>query len=472
MRYMSVRKLLYRVVCGCLAAGVGVSLSGCGGSTSSSSTISTVTPKTAVQVNMGDAPADWMLAFSMNISSMSLTGAGGSTAVISSPVTMEMLHLMGTMQPLAMVNVPQGTYTGATITIGSATMMYMDPASKTAVQKTIAGPVTGTVTFSTPVTVGSTPMAIGFDLDLANSVALNAAGAMTMTPTFHTTSGMQGAGNAADPANGGIQQMMGVVAGVTGSSFGMTSLQAAQNFTFSTNGSTVFSGTSMSGMANGMPVLVNAMLQPDGSLMATKVQSMGSAGAMGGGVMTAVTGVPATAITIVMQNGAGIGMMASNFAAGVTVTPGGTVTYAIDTDGINMTGLPFTPVFDGSHVYAGQCVMPVASAGMTTSGMGGMMGGSPMAGSMTASQIVLEQQGLSGTVATAINAGVSGSFTLTLPAGSAFTTLTGATTVMVFQQTQTTMAGASQIAAGSTMHAFGLLFYEGGQWKMVASRLG
>jgi hypothetical protein len=59
-----------------------------------------------------------------------------------------------------------------------------------------------------------------------------------------------------------------------------------------------------------------------------------------------------------------------------------------------------------------------------------------------------------------------------LPAGSAFTTLTGATTVMVFQQTQTTMGGASQIAAGSTMHAFGLLFYDGGHWKMVASRLG
>jgi hypothetical protein len=32
--------------------------------------------------------------------------------------------------------------------------------------------------------------------------------------------------------------------------------------------------------------------------------------------------------------------------------------------------------------------------------------------------------------------------------------------------------GASQIAAGSTMHAFGLLFYDGGHWKMVASRLG
>jgi len=63
-------------------------------------------------------------------------------------------------------------------------------------------------------------------------------------------------------------------------------------------------------------------------------------------------------------------------------------------------------------------------------------------------------------------------FTLTLPSDCAFTTLTGATSVTVYQQSKTMMSGTSPIASGTAMHAFGLLFYDGGQWKMVASRIG
>ena len=89
-------------------------LNGCSGGPGSSNLISnpspTSMPKTVVQVNMGDSPADWMLAFSMNITSMSLTGSNGTAMVVSSSMPMEMMHLMGTMQPLAMINAPQGTY--------------------------------------------------------------------------------------------------------------------------------------------------------------------------------------------------------------------------------------------------------------------------------------------------------------------------------------------------------------------------
>jgi hypothetical protein len=421
---------------------------------------------------MGDSPADWMLAFSMNITSMSLTGSNGSATVVSSSTPMEMMHLMGTMQPLAMVSAPQGTYTGASITIGSATVMYMDPTTKAAVQATIPGPITANVTFSSPITVGSTPMAMGFDLDLASSVTAGSGGSLSMNPVFNVSSGMQGSGNALDPANGGIQQMMGTVSSVSGSSFVMTSMQAAQNFTFATNSSTVFDGTSMSSMSGGMLAIVDATMQADGSMLATKVQSMmGSGGAMGGGIITAATGQPPTSLTMVMQNGAGTGMMSSDFAAGVTIDLNGSTTYQIDEDNMDMSGLPFTPVFDASHVYVGQSVMPVSSGGMMSGG-GGMMGGGSMAGTMTASNLELEPQGLSGTVATTITSGAATSFALTLPSDSAFTTLTGATTVTVYQQTGTTISSGSSIASGSTMQVFGLLFFDGGQWKMVASRMG
>ncbi|HEU5457692.1 MAG TPA: DUF5666 domain-containing protein, partial [Terracidiphilus sp.] len=424
--------------------------SGGSNSTTTSNPPPTPAAKTAVEVNIGDSPADWMLAFSMNITSMSLTGSNGSVSVVSSPTPMEMTHLMGTMQPLAILSAPQGTYSGASITIGSATVMYMDPTTKAAVQATIPGPITANVSFSSPITVGSTPMAMDFDLDLANSVTGSAGGSLSMTPVFHVTSGMQG--STLDPSDGGILQMMGSVSSVSGGSFSMTSMQAAQSFTFTTNSSTVFDGTSMSGMSSGMLVIVDATMQADGSLLATKVQSMmSSGGAMAGGIVTAVTGMPATQLTMVMQNGAGMGMMASDFAAGVTIEMNGSTTYQIDDDNMDISGLPFTPVFDASHIYAGQTVMPISSGGMMSGSGGGMMGGGSMAGTMTASNLELEPQGLSGTVTTAISSGSAATFMLTLPSDCALTTMTGATSVTVYQQTGTTVVGTSLIASGSTV---------------------
>ncbi len=183
-------------------------------------------------------------------------------------------------------------------------------------------------------------------------------------------------------------------------------------------------------------------------------------------------GRPATVLTMVMQNGAGTGMMSSSFAEGATINMNGSTTYQIDEDGVDMTGLPFAPMFDAAHVFVGQSVMPISSSGMSAAGMGGMMGGGSMAGTITASEVTLEPRGLSGTIASAITSGSSASFTLTLPSDSAFKTMTGATNVTVIQQTKTTISGASPIANGSTVHAFGLLFFDAGQWKMVASRIG
>jgi hypothetical protein len=477
IRYIFCSKIA-TITTACTIAILVAALNGCGGGSAASNTGSNPTPtptaKTAVQVNMGDSPADWMLAFSMNITSMSLTGSNGSATVVSTSMPMEMMHLMGTMQPLAMINAPQGTYTGASVTIGSATVMYMDPTTKAAVQATISGPMTGTVTFSSPITVGSTPMAMGFDLDLASSVTASSNGSLSMNPVFHVTSGTQGSGNPMDFEDGGIQQMMGTVSSVSGSSFTMSSMQAAQNFTFATNSSTVFDGTTMGSMSSGMGVMVDASLQSDGSLLASRVQSMmGSGGVMGGGIITAVTGQPPTSFTMVMQNGAGTGMMSSYFAAGATIDLSGSTTYDVDEDGMDMSGLPFTPTFDASHIYAGQSVMPISSSGMMNGGMGGgMMGGSPLAGTITASEVLLEPQGLTGTSAAAISSSATTSFTLTLPSDSAFKTLTGATSVTIFQQPQTTVTGSAPIASGSSVHAFGLLFFDAGQWKMVASRIG
>jgi hypothetical protein len=104
---------------------------------------------------------------------------------------------------------------------------------------------------------------------------------------------------------------------------------------------------------------------------------------------------------------------------------------------------------------------------MSGGGMGGMMGG----GTISASEVDLEQQGLSGTVSGYTGAAAPTTFTLTLPSDSAFTTLTGSTTVTVFQQAGTELWGLTALTKGSTVHVRGLLFFDAGAYKLVAGRI-
>ena len=100
-------------------------------------------------------------------------------------------------------------------------------------------------------------------------------------------------------------------------------------------------------------------------------------------------------------------------------------------------------------------------------GMGGMMGG----GTITASEIDLEEQGVSGTVSGYSGAAAPTTFTLKLPSDSAFTTLTGSTNVTVFQQAGTEQWGITTIANGSVVHVRGLLFFDGDGYKLIAGRI-
>lgn len=464
-----------------VSAGLLGMLTACGGSGTTSSSSgggATVPPPTAsstIQVNMGDAPADWMLAFSTSIRSLSLTGSQGTVSASSNATPMEMIQRMGTMQPFAMVSAPQGTYTAASITFGSCNVTYIDPATKALMYKTLAGPFQATVTFSSPINVGSTPMAFNFDLDLAHSVVADNSGNLSFSPQFHFSSGMQGAGSGHDPFNGGMQQMMGTVSSIASGSFIMTPMQAAQSFTVMTNSSTEFQGiaTGMGMMGTGMGILVTANLQPDGSLLATQVASrMRAGGIMGGGIITDVTGVPATQLSIVMQNGAGASMMPSYLSQSITVSIDSSTTFATDDDRVDLSNLPFTPAFDASHIFAGQSVMPINASGgmMAGRGMGaGMMGNS--SGTITASQIYLEEQGFRGTTSSAIVSGTATSFMLMLDPQCAFAALTGADTILVYQQAGTNVEASGSIANGSTIRVHGLLFQNAGQWTLVASTI-
>jgi hypothetical protein len=455
-----------RMTAGALLLVGGLGLVGCGGGGSTSaSSAPTATP---MQVSLGDAPADWIMAFGMTVTSISLMNSSGTSVnVVPTATPMEMMQLMATVQPVSALNVPQGTYTQATVTVASVSMGYLDPVSHTYKQKTMAGPFTATVPFSPSLTVGTSPMALNFDMNMASSVAIDGAGNVTFAPVMTAAMGAVSS-SAPDPFQGGMQHMVGGVTSQSGSKFTMSSLMGMQTTTFTTNSNTQFPASGMNGMGmmgNGMMVAVDAMMQADGSYLAQRVEYMGAAaaGMLGGGLVSSVTGTPPTQLTLIANGGMGNGMMASSIAGTITVALPASVPYSFDANGVDLTGLPFTPAFGASSLMTGQKVEVVSGGGMMA---GGMMGG---LGTVTASQVRLEQQGLHGSVSAYTASGSQASFTLMLPTDSAFTTLTGAASIQVYKQTGTQLRGLTTVGNGANVQTRGLLFYDAGTYKLVAT---
>lgn len=453
-------------------------ITGCGsGSSSSSGTTPPTTPpaaSTAVLVNMGDTPSDSVLECAVTVSAMSFTNTSGTNVplTISSPMTMELAHLRGTVAPLMMQSIPQGTYNAMSVTLSSATVTSMT-SSHSPVQQVFSTPMTVKIPLGTPLTLGSNAMVMNLDLNLATSVGTGSGGAITFTPGFDASAETATGNASATPQQGGMMQLVGDVTGISGSTFTMGTLQGMP-MSVATGSNTQYQGmngqtmSNMGMMSNGQIMTVNATLQPGGTWTANSVTAMmGSGGVMPIGIITATTGSPVTQMTMFPNNGIGAGMMASLLANGMTVNVGGSATYGIDDIGVSMSGLAFTPRFDASHIGAGQNIAAAGSGGMSSGG--GMMGGGGFMnmGSMTAAGFELEPQGLSGTVASASGSG----FTLSLPSGSAFTLLTGATSVPVYQTAQTQMKGLTATANGQNVAVYGYLFYSAGSYNFVAMQI-
>ncbi len=436
---------------------------------------------TSVQVNFGNAPAspgsaapptsangmpaDWIVTFTMTMDSLSLHNtSGGSVSVASGPMQMEMRHLMGMEHPVAMPTVPQGSYSSATFNISAASVIYIHPTMKLLLQQSLPT-VNKTISFNPPLTVGPAATTMNFDLDLAQSVTVDSNGNLHLDPVFSVTSGQM---SSAAPAVG-LDEIVGSVVGVSSSGFTVAMMQGLKSVTCSTNAGTSFANLSgMNAMLTGMMVEVDAAWQPDGSCMAARVEPLLSGlcgGLMAEGMLFSVSGTPATQLSIIVDNGAGAAMLNSFLGTRPLVNVSASTTYSFDPDGVNLTNLPFTPAFDAQHMALGQRIEPQTTGGMMpdpTSKMGPQ--------SMNANAITLEQQSMRGAVA-GYTGGVPASFMLTLPAGSAFASLTGVASITVYQQPDTLLRGVTSVSDGASVQVRGLLFFDAGTYKLVATQI-
>ena len=105
----------------CLFLACVLAASGCGyGSTASYGGGMGMNPPATMMfnamLNTGDAVNDQILKFEITLSSVTLTGVSPTPTtsnLLSKPAEVEFVHEAGTFEPLAVINLPAGTYSGA-----------------------------------------------------------------------------------------------------------------------------------------------------------------------------------------------------------------------------------------------------------------------------------------------------------------------------------------------------------------------
>jgi len=418
----------------------------------------------SVQFKVGDDPADQALAFEITIKSVILNSSTGSTPnVLSGPVDIELTHLAGTFEPLALANVSPGTYNRASITLGPAELKFLDPNTQMVKEQQFPAPAGAvTVTFTQPIVVGSTPTIVNIDFNLGTALTFNGTD-FSFDPTKITVSQVSiGAENGQGPDNGQLEDVSGVVTAISGTlpggSFTISTDEANSPLTFNTDNNTVFEPSAAAVMVNTI-VEVDAITQADGSLLAKKVKAEVEEEAGGEvrdeleaeGVITTRTPKPpspVTSFTIVVQDQTSPG----------TVTPaaGNTLTVNV-VDGtkfrVKLDNLPAGFTFDAASLNVAQRIEADTDK--------------PDTSTITATTVTLKKQALTGTVS-----GLSGNnFTLTVDASSFFASLTGQTTVAVTTQTGTTINGSLLNTAKARVR--GLLFFDpvGATYSLLATQI-
>jgi hypothetical protein len=261
-----------------------LSLLAVGCSSSSTSSTSPTAPQAQpgpVFVTGEDAPLASVVGFQVTINSITLTGQNNSPQVLSTPTTVDFARLLGLRSPLGFNSVAADTYTGATFSLSTPVISYVDMTQNPPALSTINGqfsPTTSsatqttvTVNFPSPMVVGSNGLAgLKMHFDIRQSLAVDGNGQVTgaVNPTIYASAVQAGSSD-------------GQITDLTG---GLVSVKAAANsfviqgpyghqLTIETSSSTQFnSGWNINNLATPAFIGVQGAYQADGSLIATNVE--------------------------------------------------------------------------------------------------------------------------------------------------------------------------------------------------------
>ena len=449
-----------------IALAVTIALAACGGYNKNNSAQNYMPPgsasSTAMTVNIGDAPADRVISFEITVNSVTLTKSDNSTvSVLSTPRRIEVTHLAGTSEPLVLTSIPQGSYSSATISVSAPEVVFIDNTGRPVEREFPTFTKTVTVNFNPALVVGTTPLVLTLDTNVGASVTIDpVTSTVTINPTFNVTNQqLPAAGHDDDqrPEDGELDHIVGQLTNVGATQFTIKLGQSGMTMTFNVNAQTRFEEVGgLSALPANALVRVEGITQQDGTLLAREVELLTGEAMESEGLVTSVTGNPATSFTFVVHDASGTMMNSAMLGTSVTVTIDSRTDFRVDPDNIDLSALSL-PAFSASTLSKGQRV----EAESETEDEHGMTG--------TVRRVKLEQQALTGTISGLSN----GQFTLTVADDSAFKLLTGKNTITVLPQRNTEVRSLT-LNNGMSVRVRGLLFFDPSHasYTLVAGRIG
>jgi hypothetical protein len=316
------------------------------------------------------------------------------------------------------------------------------------------------------------------DLEVLQSAAYsscytpNGISTYSITPTFNLTP-LSIATAPTSPQNGKATGVNGEITAIgSGNSFTLTLAEAPRTFAISTNGSTVYQGVGgFSGLAVGTFVNMDFAIQPDGSLLATRVavEDPSALDVVIGPVLQvnptqAVVDEPAALIFNQQSQGK------DEIADAPPYTISDSI-FQVSGELNNLQSLPFVATFNGGNMVAGQNVY-------VTSTTISLSGGVPWAPATT---ITLLPQTIDATILGSSTVGNFTDYSVTLAPYDLFPTLamqpeqtvvlTNPNQVEVYVDSSTQMLNSQPIGGGDTYRFYGLVFNDNGTLRMDCAQV-
>ena len=471
------------------------SMAGCGGHA-----VTGPSGNTTVTLFITGTANDRLLSFWVGLNTLTLTSQSGTQVdLLSSPILPEFLHVNGTIEPYLTVSIPQDTYTSATATSGggyaACDIFDSNRPGIDSIVYNAAAPAAVNIALPSPIVVTGANMGLVLNSLVTQSAVVPGNCALagsyfysSYTPTFVLTP-LIVSGQPTNSANGKALRLEGMIASVdaNGSGFSLARMYdqpVGQTVTWqvTSSASTTYQGVSgFSQLAVGMPVDMDASVQIDGSLLASRVAIYDTNTAN-------LTEVDApllnTNTTLSRQGIATDGLLDVADITADGISQGSVLghlplwdysgaTFQVSGQLSNVANLPFAPSFGSSNIVPGQHI--VATTHDTAHDIYSVNGYSG------ATTITLVPQTVNGTVSAVGSQGGFATYTVTLAPYDIFpafavqpgqaTLLTNPNTVVVYADSNTAMLNTAPIAVGNVVRFYGLVFNDNGTLRMDCAQV-
>jgi len=456
---------------------------GCG---SSGTTPPKFSGNTAVVVLASSTANDQLFQFSVTLQSLTLTSQSGQTvSLLATPASDEFMHLNGRVEPLATVSVPQGIYTAAAATVSEAFpacagltggSLLMDEALGG-----LKGLTTAPIELQEPITVTGTSMGLVLDLQVSATASFNGGCScnltnnVAITPTFALTP-ISIASSPTNSANGKALGVEGLISAVNPDGFTAGALPSmgegtiAPAWQVSVSSGTVFQGVgSPAGLAVGMPVDMDLAIQPDGSLLATRVAVYDTDPtnlSLAFGPPLAIYSSGSYQAVYPVMNTLEV-EQAGLLTSLVGLYSVNDVTAQVSGQLANLPSLPFPATFNSANLVDGQNILFSTHA--------------PVGVFQTLTTITLLPQTIDGTVSAISTEGNFTTYTVTLAPYDLFpnlaaqpvqtTLLTNPNTVVVYADSNAQKLNSSALSVGGVFRFYGLVFNDNGTLRMDCAQV-